>query len=436
MNTNRLLISHARWSRLEKIAFRFFFVFLGLQLLTENFWGNLFGGALFVWRLSEKIFVKPCLWLNHHFFHFKYISQSWTSFSASLHTIRDTVYLLIALIACIVWTLVDRNRLNYSRLFYWFSRCAIVVLSCIEFSYGVIKLVPVQMSFPSFIDLQKPVGDLSPFDLLWTTFGYGAPYQMFTGFFEVIGAILILFNRTRMAGLLVLASVMVNVVMLNYTYQVGVLVTSFYILLLILFLLAPYGRRLIGFFLDKKPAAMDYEEYRFAKSSTAKWLLIIAIAFIGVSFVLNARFALNIYAKRNSINASRRYSLVKVFTVNDNALPFVENDTVCWRTWGERVVDGKNYVTIATMKPGYFLTYTADRDTARHRLSLHPFAQDDTTTLNFSYTEVSSTSWRLEGMMQKKSVKVELQKIVPDTLLNLLKTKRTIITFDDESSNE
>ena len=168
-------LNNEQWTAWQKIAFRFLFVFLSLQVLTENFIGNWFGSTLFIWRLGEKIFVPSCLWLNNHLFHFKYIPQSWTTFSGSLHTIRDIVYLLIALLVCIFWSLLDRKRPNYNKLLYWFSQCLVVALSCITFAYGVTKIFPIQMAAPSFIGLQTAVGNLSPFDLIWTAFGYGKP---------------------------------------------------------------------------------------------------------------------------------------------------------------------------------------------------------------------------------------------------------------------
>jgi hypothetical protein len=41
---------------------------------------------MFIFRLTEKIFVKPCLWINNHFFHFKYYATSWLLFSIRLLT--------------------------------------------------------------------------------------------------------------------------------------------------------------------------------------------------------------------------------------------------------------------------------------------------------------------------------------------------------------
>jgi hypothetical protein len=436
MESNIKINNNHPWTAWQKIAFRFFFLFLTLQILTESFWGNLFGGSLVIWRLGEKIFVQPCLWLNNHIFHFKYIPQSWTTFSGALHTIRDVVYLSISGLACVLWTIFDKKRSNYDKLLYWFSYGAITILSCITFAYGVLKLFPVQMVYPSFIDLHKSVGDLSPFDLLWTTFGYGKPYQIFTGFFELSGGVLILFKRTRVAGLLIIASVMLNVILLNYTYQVGVLLLSFYILLLDLFLLAPYARQLLYFFFTKQAVELSQNEYVPDKNFKTRLPKIIAILFIGYSFIANTRFAYNLYEKRERANQSRKYSLVTNHVVNNDTLRFVINDTACWRIWSERVIDGKRFVTIATMKPGVASTYMIEQDTLKHFLTLHPFNQKDTASLNFSYTNINNSNWCLEGVIKQKNVKVELQKINPDTMVNLLKTKRTIITFDDESANE
>ncbi|MEO5563395.1 MAG: hypothetical protein ABIR18_08170 [Chitinophagaceae bacterium] len=421
-----------QWTLWQKIAFRFFFLFLSLQVLTENFLGNLFGDILFAWKLGEKVFVQPCLWLNNHFFHFKYIPQSWTTFSGSLHTIRDTIYFLFACLGCITWTIFDKKRNDYNKLHYWFSQFLITGLSCVVFFYGVIKVFPIQMSSPSVVNLYRPVGDLSPFELIWATFGYGKPYQVFSGLFEVAGAIFILFIRTRVVGLLIIISVMLNVIMLNYTYQIGVLITSFYILLMTLFLLAPYARQLIRFFFTKQPTVLFSNKY----TPSTKWFRLILFLLIGTSFFVSTRNAYNRYARAEHVNQSRQYYLVKKHIIDNDTLKFIENDPGCWRLWSERIVDGKGYVTIATMKPGATKTYQLDRDTLKHILILHPSNQPDTTSLNFTYSDIDNSNWELQGIIREKNVRMELQHIRPDTTLNLLKTRRTIIIFDDESDNQ
>jgi len=294
-----------KWSPLQKIAFRFFFVFLSLQVLTENFLVFLFGiGDLTIWDIGAKIFTPPCLWLNDHIFHYKYIPQLWSSFSGALHTIRDIVYLLIAAIACIVWSILDRKRENYNRLFYWFSLFVIPVISGVVFGYGISKLIPVQMHYPNFTDAQKHVGDLTPFELIWLALGYGQPYQIFTGLFEVVGAVLILFKRTRVVGLIVIACVMLNVVMIDYAYVVGnVMITAFYILLISMFLMAPYAVELVRFFLRHENASLNRVVYAPRKNIAIKifWVL-----FIGITFTLTTRDSYRIYVRREKKRASEQ----------------------------------------------------------------------------------------------------------------------------------
>jgi hypothetical protein len=425
--------SNHQWTTGQKIAFRFFFVFLTLQVLTESFFGNLFGANRDIWTLGETIFVPPCLWLNKHFFHLKYNSQGWTTFSAVLHTIRDTVYLLLSILACVLWTIFDRKRSDYNKLLYWFSQALVMILCSIVFIYGIIKAIPVQMSFPSFISLQTPVGEMSPFDLIWITFGYGTPYQVFGGILEVLAAILILFRRTRIVGLVILIPLMVNIIMLNYTYQIGVLTLSFYILLVALFLLAPYIPQIIRFFFVQQPVILAHHEYVPGRNYKTIVLKTIGILFIGTSFILNLQSSYDRYMRVADTNRSRQYSLVKNYVINNDTLKLIENDTLCWRIWSERVTNGKNMVTITTMKPGFSKTYVIERDSTKQMLTLHPFNQPDSTPLNFNYTAISKAHWRLDGVIQKNNIQVDLQKINPDTVMTLLKTKRNIIALDDDT---
>jgi hypothetical protein len=426
----------APWTTGQKIAFRFFFVFLSLQLITENIWGNLFGVSLSIWTLGEKIFVAPCLWLNRHFFHFKYIPASWTTFSLSLHTIRDITYLLLSVLACILWSYFDRKRAGYNKLLYWFSQCLVAVLACFLFAYGIIKLFPVQMSQPTLTDLYKPLGDLSPFELVWTTFGYGRPYQVLGGVLEVFGAVLILFKRTRIAGLLLIVPVMVNIIMINYTYQVGVLITAFYIFLFTLFLLAPYVVKLSRILFTKEQVLLQHDLYIPSNSLSTKLAGAAFVLLVSASFFFSTQYAVNRFQRTERINHSRKYFVVKSYIVNNDTLKFVEKDTSCWRMWSERITDGKKYVTISTMNPDVFKTYLVEKDFAGQILTLHPFRQKDTASLHFNYKIANQREWHLDGSMQQNNIRAILQRVNPDTTMTLLKIKRSVIVFDDEPGVE
>ncbi len=65
---------------------------------------------------------------------------------------------------------------------------------------------------------------------------------------ETLGGILLLAPRTTTLGALVCLADMIQVFMLNMTYDVPVKLFSFHLILFSLFLLAPEANRLLGFF--------------------------------------------------------------------------------------------------------------------------------------------------------------------------------------------
>jgi|GEM_PF-2052406 hypothetical protein len=423
-------IADPKWGAGVKIAFRFFFIFLTLQILTESFLGNLVGFSIDIWGLGAKIFTPPCLWLNRHLFHFYYTPASWTIFSESLHTIRDIVYLGLTIVGCMIWTLADGKRPDYNRLHYWFSRVLVTGLSCILFAYGIIKIFPIQMAMPSVTTLGRQVGTMSPFELLWATMGYGTPYEIFSGIVEVSGAILVLFRRTRLAGLLIILSALLNIILLNYTYRIGVLVLSVYILLITLFLLAPNApslTRLLFFGKATRPYREPYVPERNGKTIGFRILMALLVV---TSFFLNTRWAYQRYTKRAALTRSRQYSLIREHIVGNDTLRLIEKDSLRWRLWSESTVEGKRMLSIVSMDPGVFKTYTLGRDSVGHILTLFPAGKMDTA--RFHYTEVNEKDWRLDGMIGKSRVQLWLQRIDPDTAYRLLQTKRRIVVFDDE----
>ena len=120
------------------------------------------------------------------------------------------------------------------------------------FYYGLAKVIPTQFPPPSLVTLVEPVGNLSRTDLLWTFIGASTAYQIFTGCAEVLGGILLVVPRTTMLGALICLADMIQVFVLNMTYDFGLKLISFHLILMSLILLAPDFRRLSNlFFLDR-----------------------------------------------------------------------------------------------------------------------------------------------------------------------------------------
>jgi hypothetical protein len=62
------------------------------------------------------------------------------------------------------------------------------------------------------------LGEANAFDLAWTFMGYSFAYILFIGLAEVIGAWLLLWERTKLFGVAVLLPVMVNIVVFDIIF--------------------------------------------------------------------------------------------------------------------------------------------------------------------------------------------------------------------------
>src|SRR4029079_8818976 len=94
--------------------------------------------------------------------------------------------------------------------------------------------------------LLEPYGESSPMGLLWTFMGYSLPYNGFTVAAGVVRVFLLFLRRTTTLGALIVSAVMVNVVMLNFCYDVPVKLFSSHLLVMAGILTIPDLRRLAG----------------------------------------------------------------------------------------------------------------------------------------------------------------------------------------------
>jgi len=62
------------------------------------------------------------------------------------------------------------------------------------------------------------LGEANAFDLAWTFMGYSFTYILFIGLAEVVGAWLLLWERTKLFGVVVLLPVMVNIVVFDIIF--------------------------------------------------------------------------------------------------------------------------------------------------------------------------------------------------------------------------
>jgi hypothetical protein len=102
--------------------------------------------------------------------------------------------------------------------------------------------------------LDEPFNDLSKRWLMWAFFGRSQEFIVTIAVSQIIGASLLVFNRTRLLGVIVLIPIMLNIVLIDifYDLEYGVLVHALFLLAgLIQLLLLDYTRLTEFFFKDR-----------------------------------------------------------------------------------------------------------------------------------------------------------------------------------------
>ena len=189
-------------------------------------------------------------------------------------------FAVLALIAAVCWTILDRKRRNYARLYEWLRVYVCFYLAVTMLSYGGYKTIKSQFSNPSLHRLVQPVGEMSPMGLLWTFMGASDAYTIFTGLGETLGGLLLASRRTRLLGALVCIAVLVNVAMLNFSYDVPVKIFSAHLLAMAVFLTLPDLRRLANFFIFNRTAEPAEIRPLFAKPLIHRGSLLFRALFI------------------------------------------------------------------------------------------------------------------------------------------------------------
>jgi hypothetical protein len=173
---------------------------------------------------------------------------------------QTAVYAIVAVIIAAVWSLLDRRRITYPRTLEVLRVCVRIVLAEAMISYGASKVVPSQFPVPALDKLVQPLGDLSPMGLLWVFMGFSPGYTIFTGAAELLSGILLTIRRTTLLGALMSIAVLVNVVAINFFYDVPVKLYSAQLLLLAIFLTIPHLHRLLNFFILNRPVTPDHSQ--------------------------------------------------------------------------------------------------------------------------------------------------------------------------------
>ena len=403
-----------RWNLALRIAFRFSMAYLGLYCLATQIITSLFAGPApslpdpaAVWPLRPVIF-----WTAAHIFHVNApLTAFWGGGSGSTDCMFGwvTVFclLVIAAAATVVWSLLDRRRENYAELHKWFRLFVRFGLAGQMIAYGLAKVIPIQMAYPSLVRLLQPYGTLSPMGVLWAGMGAAPAYQTFTGCIEVLAGLLLIVPRTATLGALTCLAAMIQVFALNMTHDVPAKLLAFHLILLSSFLLAPDVPRLVRFLLLRQTTSLSTEAQLFRGVRANRIALAAQITFglwlVGFS-------GIQCWGYWNARGGGRPlpplYGIweVKQMSIDEQPRPPLLTDSTRWR----RAIFDYPGRMVFQRTDDSFVPYGASVNLPEKTLALTKKG-DKNWTARFTFQQPAGNQLIMDGRMDNHQVHMELQ---------------------------
>lgn len=410
---------NTHWKLWQKILFRFFFLFLSLLSMIA------YNPAMQVlnigFRQGGKFFahLKPVVaWLDNHVYHLGYLPREHSIYFNDTHfgVILTVTIFLVALIATAVWTNLDKSRPGYDRLYFWFCNYLAYYIFLAMIPYAVQKVIPIQATYPTAPELLTRWGDLRHWEVLFRFMGTSPAYCMFCGWLELIASLLILFNRTRVFGGLLMIVALIEVVCLNIFYNNNIILLSSILLSCTIFIIARAVPKLFIIFIQQKPVSLAQYQYSFT-TSWKKYIMIL-ICFLPLWRVLRVTERSWAFYKGTMHNQEKQrlYNVITYQQENDTILPLT-TDTLRWKYVCFLDYTPNNQKMVKFDMQENQSMYACKWDTLRKEIV---FVDEDTA--RFSYTALSNGNMQLNGSWHGKNTSIQLAKMSIDSL-NLIKDK-------------
>ena len=410
------------WSPLTRVAFRFCFIYFILYALAGQIFSGVFIYPGFVPLLGTRWPLADITnWGAEHMFGgtppFSWTGNSGDTF---FHWVQTFWLLLCSGVGTAVWSMADAARPHHVTLYKWFRVFVRFALASQMFYYGMAKVIPTQFPPPALFTIVQPVGNLSLTDLLWVFVGSSTAYQMFAGWAEMAAGFLLIVPRLTMLGALIALADMVQVFVLNMTYDFGLKQISFHLILLSLFLLAPEMRRLANVFVLNRPAEPSAEPPLFRSPEANRLALVAQVVYGCVLVVMFTNVALRFYVSEGGTAAPRSplrgiWDIERLSIDGEVRLPELNDYDRRWR----RVIFDYAERMFFQRTDDSFSSYAITLDEQRRVIALTK-GTSRTWTSEFRYQRPAEDRLILEGEMDGYTIRAELQLVGLDTfkLLN------------------
>ena len=404
-----------KWSLAARIGFRFCLLYLGLYCLATQIITSLLSSTQgadlpdpsTLWPLRPIVF-----WTAARIFHVSApLSLAGNSGSGDcmFGWILAFCLLAIAGLATALWSVLDRSRPDYTALHNWFWLFVRFALAGQMINYGMAKVIPLQMPYPFLTRLLQPFGTFSPMGVLWSSIGAAPAYEIFAGCAEVVGGLFLVFPRTATFGALVCLADMIQVFMLNMTYDVPVKLFAFHLILLACFLLAPELPRLASVLFLNRATAPPPPAQLF-RSVRANRIALSAQIALGLWLLgMNAYGVWGFWSMFGGARTpSPLYGIwdVSSMSIDEQPHPPLLTDSARWR---RAIFDFPGQMAFQRMDDS-FAYYPASINLTGKTLALTK-PGDKHWTANFTFQRPAREQLILDGRMDNHQLHLELQLI-------------------------
>lgn len=247
------------------------------------------------------------------------------------------IRLSLSLAFATIWHFFAQKKSLKTSHLYWLKLGLRSFLFLNMMAYGFAKVALIQFSEPTLERLIMPVGELTPMRLLWTFMGYSAVYQIFAGLLEVAGGFLLLFRKTTTLGALLIAGVMSNVALMNFTFDVPVKNLATHLFVFSLILAAFDYKRILPVFVFNK----DIKAQSFEEPVHTRWFLTLKRwTRRGMIATVCSAFMISLSLPFTSFQKASKPELFGIYKVTSQEPSFREN------AWQYLVIDYNNLAYI------------------------------------------------------------------------------------------
>lgn len=339
--------SFREWKGYEKNLFRFFFIFLLIQIVPID------------WKFYQK--MGSIDWLHLHFHDLfeltKYQPEFFTADETEHWYIGSFanwgLFALIAAVGTLVWARLDKTSKEYTVWYYWLRVLVRYRLAFVLVTYGFIKFFPLQMPYPSLSNLLTNYGDYFAWKIYFQTVAIAPKYESFLGFVEILAAFLLFNRRTVTFGVGLIFGFLGNVAVANGFYDIGEQVLSTFIVLLAAFLFTYDLPRLYDLLVKEVPARANRFTYQFSGkeqrfrtlAKTAFLTFVVLYAYKAYSNYTNDPYKI---PHTPGLDKAYGYYQVKEFVLNKDTIPYSKTDP---NRWQDVIFEKWSTLTIKVNRP-------------------------------------------------------------------------------------